>query len=585
MKSTFKKLILLFITMLLLSTSKGNAQKEKIYHYSTICNPINLNYRFCMDKPSRREAADPTVVLFNNEYYLFASKCGGYYHSTDLINWKLIETNDLGYHIEDYAPTVVAINDALYFLSSSPKPKVFKTSDPKSGKWEIVNHEFKIPMIDPALCLDEDGRLYFYYGCSDTEPIRGIELDVKTFNPIGKPVELINSHKESFGWERFGDYNEKNDRPWIEGVWMNKYKGKYYLQYASPGTQFKSYCDAVYISNNPLGPFTIAKHNPFSYKPGGYISGAGHGSTFQDGYGNYWHIASMSISQKHIFERRLGIFPVFFDEDGIMYAYTKYGDFPYIMPKQKNNKPQDIHTKWMLLSYNKNVEVSSFITPASYATDEEIRTYWSAQTGNKGEWLMIDLGDTCKVNAIQINFAEHNTQITGNMVGRHSDIYYQYLLEYSNDKKNWQTISNNINNKIDAPHDYIELADSVNARYIRITNYKVPDGTFAISDLRVFGNNSKSKSLLPPANFTANRDKEDKCKVHLKWNKDDNAVGYNICYGTEKNKLYNNFQVMKKNTLCIGSLNRNLDYYFTIEAFNENEIVKTNKIIKCPAFE
>ena len=366
---------------------------------------------------------------------------------------------------------------------------------------------------------------------------------------------------------------------------MNKYKGKYYLQYASPGTQFKSYCDAVYISNNPLGPFTIAKHNPFSYKPGGYISGAGHGSTFQDRYGNYWHIASMSISQKHIFERRLGIFPVFFDEDGIMYAYTKYGDFPYIMPKQKNNKPQDIHTKWMLLSYNKNVEVSSFITPASYATDEEIRTYWSAQTGNKGEWLMIDLGDTCKVNAIQINFAEHNTQITGNMVGRHSDIYYQYLLEYSNDKKNWQTISNNINNKIDAPHDYIELADSVNARYIRITNYKVPDGTFAISDLRVFGNNSKSKSLLPPANFTANRDKEDKCKVHLKWNKDDNAVGYNICYGTEKNKLYNNFQVMKKNTLCIGSLNRNLDYYFTIEAFNENEIVKTNKIIKCPAFE
>ena len=48
---------------------------------TTICNPVNLNYRFCLDKPSRREAADPTMINFKNEYYLFASKSGGYWHS------------------------------------------------------------------------------------------------------------------------------------------------------------------------------------------------------------------------------------------------------------------------------------------------------------------------------------------------------------------------------------------------------------------------------------------------------------------------------------------------------------------------
>ena len=39
---------------------------------------------------------------------------------------------------------------------------------------------------------------------------------------------------------------------------MTKHNGKYYLQYAGPGTEFKSYSDGVYVSDKPLGPFTIA---------------------------------------------------------------------------------------------------------------------------------------------------------------------------------------------------------------------------------------------------------------------------------------------------------------------------------------
>jgi hypothetical protein len=62
---------------------------------TTICNPVNLSYRFCLDAPSRREAADPTLVIFKGEYFLFASKSGGYFHSKDLINWHLIATSDL----------------------------------------------------------------------------------------------------------------------------------------------------------------------------------------------------------------------------------------------------------------------------------------------------------------------------------------------------------------------------------------------------------------------------------------------------------------------------------------------------------
>ena len=61
----------------------------------TFANPINIDYRFMPDSPSRREAADPVIVLFGDDYYLFASKSGGYWHSTDMIEWKFVKPEGL----------------------------------------------------------------------------------------------------------------------------------------------------------------------------------------------------------------------------------------------------------------------------------------------------------------------------------------------------------------------------------------------------------------------------------------------------------------------------------------------------------
>ncbi len=280
--------------------------------------------------------------------------------------------------------------------------------------------------------------------------------------------------------------------PWIEGAWMTKHDGKYYLQYAGPGTEYKSYSDGVYVSDQPLGPFKLAAHNPFSYKPEGFIAGAGHSSTFQDKYGNYWHVATMSISVKHMFERRLGLFLTFFDKDGEMYTYTGFGDFPFKMPTKKISGPEELFPNWMLLSYNKPVEVSSELAdhPKKYAADEEIRTFWSAKTGNKGEWISMDLQKECTVNAIQINYAENETKI----MGRQPNIYYQYLLEYSSDGKTWKAMADKTQSKTDVPHDYIELAKPIKARYIKLTNYHMADGTFALAGY-VFSEMAVAKHL------------------------------------------------------------------------------------------
>lgn len=45
---------------------------------------MNLNYRFMVDAVDAREAADPVMVLFKDDYYLFASRSGGYWWSNDI---------------------------------------------------------------------------------------------------------------------------------------------------------------------------------------------------------------------------------------------------------------------------------------------------------------------------------------------------------------------------------------------------------------------------------------------------------------------------------------------------------------------
>ena len=535
----------------------------------TICNPVNLSYRFCLDTPSRREAADPTMVVYKREYYLFASKSGGYFHSTDLVSWDLITTNDLP--IEDYAPAAVVMNDTLYFMASHAAPvSIYKTADPKSGRWQVANASFPIGMIDPDLFVDDDGRLFFYYGCSNVNPIYGVELDTKTLNPVGTPVVLFNSHKEKYGWERFGDYNELPDNPWIEGAWMTKHNGKYYLQYAIPGTQFKSYGDGVYVADKPLGPFTLAKNNPVSHKPEGFVASAGHSSTFLDQYGNYWHISTMTISQKHMFERRLGLFPAFFDQDGELFVYTGFGDFPFEIPAKKITGPGELFPNWMLLSYNKPVQASSELMdhPGNYATDEEIRTYWSAKTGKQGEWITLDLQKECTINAVQLNYAENGTTLLGRGAGQ----YYQYLLEYSSDNKTWKVLSDKRANKTDVPHDYLELQQPVKGRYVRLTNHHMPDGTFALAGLRIFGNAGGSLPGLV-TNLHAARE-NDRAVVKLTWTPSPGAIGYNIRYGIAKDKLYHTYQVLDTNSVTIRSLNSLSKYYFTVDAFNETGITE-----------
>lgn len=544
----------------------------------TFCNPVDLNYRFGMEEPFRREAADPVIIWHKDRYYLFASKSSGYWHSNDLLNWELIKNAQLPW--EEYAPTVVSIGDTIFFLASSnDKSTVYMSTNPLQGHWQIAVEELEMPVWDPALFLDDDQRLYLYWGCSDVNPLYGVEVDYKNqFKFMSHPVVLKYPNPAEFGWEVPGDYNTLTGQsPWIEGPWVSKHRGRYYLQYSGPGTEFKSYADGVYVSDSPLGPFNPQKHNPFAYKPEGFAAGAGHGSLFQDRYNNLWHIGTITISQKHIFERRLGLYPAFLDDDGTLYAITRFGDYPTILPSKKISEHDDIFPGWMLLSYGKNIVVSSALDsfPSSNLVDENIRSYWAAESGNQGEYAMIDLGNPFDIYALQLNFAEHQSK----HLGRNSQLRHRYIIEHSADGETWEMLMDKSDNSTDNTHLYFQFETKVKSRFVRITNKEVPGGHFAMSGFRIFG---KGNGSMPGKveRFTAQRNPQDRRSVDLHWKKSQLAIGYNIRYGSDRNKLYHNYLVYGDTSLTINSLNKNLMYFFCIEAFSENGVQEIGEVIE-----
>jgi len=314
-------------------------------------------------------------------------------------------------------------------------------------------------------------------------------------------------------------------------------------------------------------------------KLGGFAKGAGHGSTYQDNYGNYWHISTIMLSVKNNFERRLGIWPTGFDKDDVMWCNTAFGDYPHYLPADGEKKYGDGFTGWMLLNYKKPITVSS--TLGSYATnnanDEDLKTYWSAATNNKGEWIQSDLGNISSVNAIQINYADQD--VDSDRLGKINDQYHQYKLYYSVDGKKWNALIDKSNNKTDVPHEYVELEKPVQARFIKLENIHMPTGKFAISGLRVFGNGGGAKPG-DVKDFIVLRTEKDKRSGWIKWRPVNNAYACNIYYGTAPDKLYNCIMVYDNNEYWFKGMDKLKTYYFSIEAVNENGVSERSKIME-----
>lgn len=553
----------------------------------TYCNPINLDYGYTpipnfAEWGRHRATADPVIVNYKGDYILFSTNQWGYWTSPDMYHWTFHSRFFLNPWNQVYdelcAPAVGIKGDTVLVMGSTYEQDftIWMSTDPLANEWKPLVEKFEIGGWDPDFFTDDDGRLYMYNGSSNRYPLYGIELNSNTLDPIGTRKEMYLLEPWRYGWQRFGEHMDNTFLdPFMEGAHMTKHNGKYYLQYGAPGTEFSGYSDGVVVGDSPLGPFT-PQSDPLSMKLGGFARGAGHGATFQDNQGNYWHVSTIMISVKNTFERRLGIWPAGFDQDDVMWANTAFGDYPHYLPA--TDKP-GAFTGWMLLNYDKPMQVSSTLGSytANKANDEDLKTYWSAKTGDAGEWIQSDLGDVSTVHAVQINYADQD--VAANRLGKYNDQYHQYVLKYSEDGKNWKVLKDKSKNQTDVPHEYIELKSPVKARFIRLENVHMPTGKFALSGLRVFGKGA-GKAPEKVNGFVVLRTEKDKRSAFIKWQPVDHAYAYNIYYGTAPDKLYTSIMVLGNNEYWLKTMDRMKDYYFTIEAINENGVSEKVETLK-----
>lgn len=578
------------VVLLLLAPLGAFAQSSS--GIRTYCNPVDINYRYnyeqLNDSISYRSGADPVIINHKKEFYMFVTISGGYWHSKDMLHWNYVVPNK--WPMEDMcAPAAMSVRDTLYlFQSTFEQRPIFMSTEPEKGKLIFYNRWLpRLPKDigpwDPALFYDEDlDKYYMYWGSSNVYPLFGAELDKRKHLTYKDPKDyraMIYLQPEKHGWERFGQDHSSEIRPFTEGAWMTKYNGKYYLQYGAPGTEYNVYANGTYVGDHPLGPFTYAPNNPVSYKPGGFVQGAGHGNTFQDNYGNYWNTGTPWIAVNWNFERRIAMFPAGFDELDQMYSNTRFGDLPHLMPTKKFTSGDELFTGWMLLSYKKPATVSSSKDghDAETITDENPRKFWVAAENSPKQWVVIDLKNEFDVKALQVNFTDYKS----NIYDSDSTVYTRFKLYASKDNKTWELVGDLSREKTDRANPYVELEKPVKARYIRYEHVYSKTPNLAISDIRVFGNGG-GKMPVVPGGVTAKRDTDDR-NAFITWKPVPGAVGYNVRWGIQKDKLYQTYQIFADQPTAkeIRALTVGQDYYFAVEAFNENGVSKLSEVIFC----
>ena len=249
-----KKLILCLL--LTCSTAAVFAQQK------TYCNPVNIDYGYTPYESftawgRHRATADPVIVNYKGDFFLFSTNQGGYWHSPDLLNWT--------FHVRPFlrpwnnetkddlcAPGVGIIGDTMVVFGSTYTSdfSLWGSTNPKGNEWFVLVDSFEIGGWDPAFFTDDDGRFYMYNGSSNRYPMYGVELDRRTFKPKGTRTPMYLLEDWRYGWQRFGEHNDNTFLdPFAEGAWMTKHNGKYYFQYGAPGTEFSGYSDGVVVGD------------------------------------------------------------------------------------------------------------------------------------------------------------------------------------------------------------------------------------------------------------------------------------------------------------------------------------------------
>lgn len=214
---------------------------------------------------SAAAAADPTIALFGDRYYIYPSdgmmKEPGFgaWSSPNLKDWSyegpILKFADVSWAEKDaWAPDIVERNGKYYFYFSADSSIGVAVSDSPTGPFAdalgrpLIPFEEDMSSIDPCVFIDDDGETYLYWGATFSG-----QMFMRRLNP-----DML-----SFAGEKRTVYDCKPDDDYhCEGSYVFKRGGLYYYLWseyiwcdAPRLDKDQSYRVNYAVSDTPYGPF------------------------------------------------------------------------------------------------------------------------------------------------------------------------------------------------------------------------------------------------------------------------------------------------------------------------------------------
>ena len=273
-------------------------------------------------------AGDPFILFHNGLYYAYGTTHADgilVYVSEDLHAWRLCENGRDGFALrrEDtgaekwfWAPEVYPQGDgfAMYFsrdlhisCARAPHPAGPFVEVGRKPIYDMPNEHW----IDDTCFVDDDGQAYIYFsrrpkGAPGSE-IWGAELEDD--HATLRDGSLFCCFGPTEEWELRSEPIRT-----VEGPFMLKHEGKYYLTYTANHYESHDYAVGYAVSETPRGPFRKTADNPILRRPGEYV-GTGHHAFFHDREGRLRIVFHAHFSATQMQPRRVLIGAASFEGD------------------------------------------------------------------------------------------------------------------------------------------------------------------------------------------------------------------------------------------------------------------------------
>ncbi len=302
---------------------------------------------------------DGELRVFNDRVYIFGShdRCDGQdYCLEDYVGWSAPVNDPIQWRYEGVtfrrdqdpkntdgsrflqAPDVTKGPDGryyMYYALTVPKWSDLEIAvavcDTPAGQYEYLGvvhfpdgRKLDTPLaFDPAVLMDDDGRVYLYFGFAPHFPMRGqpvpetlgafcVELEADMLTCKGEPINIMPDQKHALG-------TEFEEHPFFEAASIRKVGDTYYFVYCSRLMHELCYATSKYpdrdfkyggtlVSNADVGYHGLDQKNARNQ-----IANI-HGGMVQ--IGNQWYITYHRHTHGRQFSRQCCMEPINIKEDG-----------------------------------------------------------------------------------------------------------------------------------------------------------------------------------------------------------------------------------------------------------------------------